>query len=460
MGLFKKKDKTARAGMASGVPDTTAASNQPAKNPYAYSPPPPSYVSQPTYSQRVSYGPQNNEPTTYGGSIYNQRSTEPTGYGGSGSAYGDSKTPEPVPYGASPYNNNSRQANPTSSNPYGAPSYGNNNQNNIASGNPYGAPPNNNNNNNQNKVASSNPYGASSYSNNNRASNVATSNPYGATAPANQPGRSQPNDPNLDNSYSAGRGGYHYGGNSYQDSYSYQTTALADDEQDPELIKQEIKYTKYASHASTVNALHAAARAEQAGQSTLLNLEQQGESLYNTQLNLKIAKTHGDIASHQAHDLKVANRPLFMPHVKNPFSSGQNKIIDEQVSLERQRRERNERGSGVSGAKLTHEEKMRKMGLAPVGAPKPISKEERAARERQRSMYQFEADEEDEQLERDIDTNIDLLAGASKRLRGIAGDIHQKVEEQNKLIMDINNQAQDVEDGLVRAGHKLRPYGY
>ncbi|KAF3120885.1 Synaptosomal-associated protein [Orbilia oligospora] len=428
MGLFKKKDKTARASTASGAPNTTVTHTQPTQNPYAYSPPPPSYVSQPAYKEPISYGRQNNEPTTYGGSIYNQRSageqTNVANYGGSGSGYGGSKTPEPAPYGASVYANNNYPSNLNSSNPYGTSTYGNNNQ----------------------------------------SSNVASSNPYGSAPAHNQYGNQKPqssNNPVPDNNYNyssaaAGRGDYHYGSNSYQDSYSYQTTALAEDEQDPELIKQEIKYTKYASHASTVNALHAAARAEQAGQSTLLSLEQQGESLYNTQLNLKIAKTHGDIAAHQAKDLKVANRPLFMPHVKNPFSSGQEKVIDEQVSLERERRRRTEQG----GAKLTHEEKMRKMGLAPVGAPKPISKEERAARDRQKSMYQFEADEEDEQLEKDIDTNLDLLAGASKRLRGLAGDINQKVDEQNRLIMDINGQAHEVEDGLVRAGHKLRPYGF
>ncbi|RVD80493.1 uncharacterized protein DFL_008390 [Arthrobotrys flagrans] len=426
MGLFKKKDKTVRTNPAPGVPDTTVAHTQPAKNLSAYSPPPTSYVSQPAYTEPTSYGRRNNEPTTYGGSVYNQKPTELTTYGGPRSSYG-STTPEPEPpsYGATVYSNNSRPSN----------------------------------------LNSSNPYGASVYSNNNRQSNVPPGNPYGAaapSAPANSYGRPkhQPdNDPDPEDTYTSGRGGYHYGGNSYQDSYSssYQTTALADDEQDPELIKQEIKYTKYASHASTVNALHAAARAEQAGQSTLLNLEQQGESLYNTQLNLKIAKTHGDIAAHQAKDLKVANRPLFMPHVKNPFSSGQEKVINEQVELERQRRQRADRSSG---AKLTHEEKMRKMGLAPVGAPKPMPLEEKAARERQRSMYQFEADEEDEQLERDIDTNLDLLSDASKRLRGIAGDIHQKVDEQNRLIMDINSQAHEVEDGLARAGHKLRPYGY
>ncbi|KAK6517000.1 Protein transport protein S9 plasma membrane t-SNARE [Arthrobotrys conoides] len=427
MGLFKKKDKTARASPASGVPDTTVTHAQPTQNPYAYSPPPPGYVSQPSYNEPTSYGRRNNEPTTYGGSIYSQRSTEPSVYGGSESSYGGSKGPEAGPYGGSVYANNNGPSN----------------------------------------LNSSNPYGASAYGNNNRSSNVASSNPYGAPA-QNQYGNQKPqsnNNPVPNDTYSsaaAGRGDYHYGSTSYQDSYSYQTTALAEDEQDPEIIKQEIKYTKYASHASTVNALHAAARAEQAGQSTLLGLEQQGESLYNTQLNLKLAKTHGDIAAHQAKDLKVANRPLFMPHVKNPFSSGQEKIIDEQVSLEKQRRQRAERGygAGAGGAKLTHEDKMRKMGLAPVGAPKPISKEERAARDRQKSMYQFEADEEDEQLERDIDTNLDLLAGASRRLRGLAGDINQKVDEQNRLIMDINAQAHEVEDGLVRAGHKLRPYGF
>ncbi|KAK6509719.1 Protein transport protein S9 plasma membrane t-SNARE [Arthrobotrys musiformis] len=422
MGLFKKKDKTARLSPAppAGVPDT-AARAQPSKNPYAYSPPASNYTSQPAYSQPTSYGRQpyepttygrqNNEPTSYGGaSTYDQGPTEPTPYGGTSTGFR-----EPPSYGASLYNNdnknNNRQSNPPPTNPYG---------NSNPYSNPYGGPP------------------------------PPPSNQYNPPKP--QPG------PGTYSSATAGPGSYGYGGNTYQETYSYQSTAFAEDEQDPEAIKQEIKFTKYASHASTVNALHAAARAEQAGQSTLLSLEEQGGRLYSTQLNLKLAKTHGDTAIYQAGELKVANRPLFMPHAKNPFSSGRNKIVDEQVELERQRRERTERGGGA--AKLTHEEKMRKMGLAPVGAPKPISKEERAAREKQRAMYQFEADEEDDQLERDIDTNLDLLAGASTRLRGIAGDINRKVDEQNRLIVDITAQAQDVDDGLARAGHKLRPYGY
>ncbi|KAK6534077.1 Protein transport protein S9 plasma membrane t-SNARE [Arthrobotrys megalospora] len=408
MGLFKKKDKSARMTSPAPVPDTTP--SQGASNPYAYSPPPPSYKSQPAYNEPTSYGGYRNEPTAYGGPSYNNRAPEPTTYGGS--AYGGGNTsriPEPTSYGASVYSNDNRPSNmnSNSSNPYGGKPSG---------GNPYGG----------------NPSGG---------------NPYGS-APSQYNRQPEPE------TYSAAPGGYHYGGSSYQDSYGYQTTALADDEQDPELIKQEIKFTKYASKASTVNALHAAARAEQAGQSTLLSLEEQGEKLRSTQLNLQIAKTHGDIAAHQAKDLKVANRALFMPHVKNPFSSGPNKALEEQVSLERQRRERSERGSI---AKVTHEEKMRKLGLAPSGIPKPLSLEEKA---RQRSMYQFEADEEDEQLENDIDNNLDQLAGASGRLKGLAYAIQQKVDEDNKLIVDIGNQAHDVQDGIVRNGQKLRPYGF
>lgn len=52
----------------------------------------------------------------------------------------------------------------------------------------------------------------------------------------------------------------------------------------------------------------------------------------------------------------------------------------------------------------------------------------------ERSKYQFEADSEDEDMENEIDNNLDLLHGATGKLKGLALSMGKEVDEQNKHI--------------------------
>lgn len=52
--------------------------------------------------------------------------------------------------------------------------------------------------------------------------------------------------------------------------------------------------------------------------------------------------------------------------------------------------------------------------------------------------YQFEADSEDEDMEKEIDSNLDALSGAASRLNGLARATGKEVDEQNRHLERIN----------------------
>lgn len=52
--------------------------------------------------------------------------------------------------------------------------------------------------------------------------------------------------------------------------------------------------------------------------------------------------------------------------------------------------------------------------------------------------YQFEADDEDDEMENEIDANIDALSGAASRLNNLAKVTGQELDEQNRHLRRLN----------------------
>ena len=67
----------------------------------------------------------------------------------------------------------------------------------------------------------------------------------------------------------------------------------------------------------------------------------------------------------------------------------------------------------------------------------------------ERSKYQFEADSEDEEMENEIDNNLDLLGGATGKLKGLAYAMGKEVDEQNKHIDRITGKVDRVDDEIA-----------
>jgi len=220
----------------------------------------------------------------------------------------------------------------------------------------------------------------------------------------------------------------------YADDKDRVLTAEEEEEEDVDAVKQQIRFTKQESVSSTRNALRIAAQAEETGRTTLARLGEQGERLHNTEKNLDMATSHNRVADEKARELKTLNRSMFAVHVANPLKSKSRAEADERRILERHDSERSER-ERTRQARYQSREGVEKAlsGGEGMGAGRggKVSLAER-------SKYQFEADESDDEKEREIEGNLDALAGITGRLKGLAAATGQEVDRQNVQIANIS----------------------
>lgn len=238
--------------------------------------------------------------------------------------------------------------------------------------------------------------------------------------PGQQPGQQQQH--SGQGGYGQSSGGY---GSGQQGGHDRQLTGEEEEEEDVEAVKQQIRFTKQESVSSTRNALRVAAQAEETGRNTLTRLGAQGERLHNTEKNLDIASNHNRVAEQKARELKTLNGSMFAVHMKNPLASKSRAQEEERRILERHQSDREER------------EKTRQFGfesknrvdnaLKSGGNAGPASKMSLA----ERSKYQFEGDDSDDEKEREIENNLDALGAVTGRLRGLAMATSQEVDRQN-----------------------------
>lgn len=295
---------------------------------------------------------------------------------------------------------------PPSSNPYAAPR-SNNAYGAAPSGNSggYGAPP----------AASSGGYGG-----------------YGNSADSGRDqlfgGAGQRQQQPSQGGYGQQGSGQQSGGYGQQANPDRHLTAEEEEEEDVEAVKQQIRFTKQESVSSTRNALRVAAQAEETGRNTLSRLGAQGERLHNTEKNLDVASNHNRVAEQKARELKTLNGSMFAVHMKNPLASKARAQEEERRILERHQSDRDERDKT---RQFGFESKSRvDNALKAGGSAGPTTKMSLA----ERSKYQFEGDDSDDEKEREIENNLDALGAVTGRLRGLAMATSQEVDRQNVQI--------------------------
>ncbi len=261
--------------------------------------------------------------------------------------------------------------------------------------------------------------------------------------PPNAGQSGQPSPPPYDANYGQdGQTGGYGGGNgpSYEAYGDRQLTAEEEEEEDIEATKQEIRFMKQADVSSTRNALRIAAQAEETGRNTLARLGAQGERIHNTEKHLDLTANHNRVAEERARELKTLNKSMFAVHVSNPFTGASRRQQRDNDVLEKHQtdrilREATRREGYESDQRL--QKAFKDMDSSSGGSKLPkTSLAERA-------KYQFEADEEDEQMENEIDSNIDALHGAATRLNGLAKATGKELEEQNRHLKRINDKVSD-----------------
>jgi len=78
----------------------------------------------------------------------------------------------------------------------------------------------------------------------------------------------------------------------------------------------------------------------------------------------------------------------------------------------------------------------------------------------EKAKYQFEADEEDDAMEEEIDDNLHQLGLAAGRLKGLAQATGNVVDEQNKTIDRLSHNTTHVDEQIARNSHKLKKFGF
>ncbi|MCJ1470851.1 Protein transport protein S9 plasma membrane t-SNARE [Pseudocyphellaria aurata] len=242
-----------------------------------------------------------------------------------------------------------------------------------------------------------------------------------------------------------------YGGEASQGYEAYgdrQLTAEEEEDEDVEATKQEIRLIKQEDVSSTRNALRAAAQAEETGRNTLARIGAQGERIHNTEKNLDLTDNHNRSAAEKARELKTLNKSMFAVHVSNPFTGASRRQQRDDDILEKHRTERAMREATRREGYQTDQRLQKTFKDLDSGDAGRNAKTQKSTLA-ERAKYQFEADEEDEQMENEIDSNIDALHGAATRLNGLARATGKELDEQNRHLGRINDKSANVDEQLT-----------
>lgn len=168
--------------------------------------------------------------------------------------------------------------------------------------------------------------------------------------------------------------------------------------------------------------------------------------------NLDLAKAHSDRASAKASELKQLNRSIFIPVIKNPF----NKASRERKELESVRQDHAAHMQERNAIRQYEYESKERIDRAQRAAGRQSANSGfRGRSQSDRQRYQFEADEEDDAVEDEIDSNIDFLSDSIARLKNNALTMGEEVESQNKQLDKVTRKVDPLSDRLAMTTHRL-----
>ncbi|KAL0083668.1 hypothetical protein J3Q64DRAFT_1641902 [Phycomyces blakesleeanus] len=227
-----------------------------------------------------------------------------------------------------------------------------------------------------------------------------------------------------------------------------------DQEQEVSGLKQQIRNVKQESLASTRNALQKIHETEQAAANTMNLLGQQSTQIANVDRNLDLSKAYSDRAAAQASELKQLNRSIFIPVISNPFTKGSR----ERKELEARRQDHAEHMNEREDIRQFEYESQARVESAQRQAqrgPGSNGGYRRGRSDEDKRRYQFEADEEDDAVEDELDENLDLLGDATSRIKNMALSMRDELDSQNKHLTKVTEKVDPISERLVMTTHKL-----
>ncbi|KAI3407115.2 SEC9 [Candida oxycetoniae] len=212
------------------------------------------------------------------------------------------------------------------------------------------------------------------------------------------------------------------------------------EDEEVDAIKQDIRFLKQESVQSTRNTLRMAQEADASGTNTLGMLGSQSERLYNAEQSLLLADTQTQIADEKVKELKRLNRSIFVPAYGNPFNKKSRLRQQEENLKARKMQEKYLRENNRQG--MYESEQRIKQGLMNNATNNDVhQKYQNEKYLNQAQRYQFENDSEDDEIEKEIASNLDQIGSYAKKLHGIANTMGKEVDSQNIRLRKIEEDA-------------------
>lgn len=207
-----------------------------------------------------------------------------------------------------------------------------------------------------------------------------------------------------------------------------------------EAIKQDIRFVKQESVASTRNTLRMAQESDASATNTMGMLGSQSERLYNAEQNLLLADTQTKIADEKVKELQRLNRSIFIPAYGNPFNKKSRLRQQEEKIKSNKAREKYLRDTNRH--EMYESEQRIKQGLTNNATSSDLYQKYQGERSLDAARrYQFENDSEDDEMEKEIANNLDQIGLYAKKLKSSANTIGKEVDSQNARLRTIENDA-------------------
>lgn len=213
------------------------------------------------------------------------------------------------------------------------------------------------------------------------------------------------------------------------------------EDEEIEAIRQDIRFVKQESVSLTRNTLRMAQEADALATNTLGMLGSQSERLYNAEQNLLLADTQTKIAEEKVEQLRRLNRSIFIPATSvNPFNK-KSKLRQRELKLKTEKaqekylRDNNRKGVYESEQRIKEGLVSNTLNSATHQKYKGEQSIEAAKR------YQFENDSEDDEMEKEMASNLDQIGLFAKKLKNSANTMGQEVDSQNERLRKIEDDA-------------------
>ncbi|PWN25953.1 hypothetical protein BDZ90DRAFT_254575 [Jaminaea rosea] len=248
--------------------------------------------------------------------------------------------------------------------------------------------------------------------------------------------------------YGAGSAASYSNNNGAYDGVEQQAQEQDEEDDEVEAVKQQLRFTKQESLSSTRNALRIARETEETATGTVLKLGEQSDKIANTERHLDMSKAHSSRADDNAKEIVALNRSIFRPNIQ--FNKKAKRDAEEARILNRHIEEREEREAVRSEALK-----------AQVRADQALTgaEEQQKQRLQQRSRYQFEATESDDELEGELEDNLDEIGALAGRLNQLGKSMGAELTSQNERLTRLNDKANRLDTRVYGSAQRLDAIG-